>query len=126
MNQVNNDAAAEQPTLVFLSKAQVLKKIPVTAPTLWAWVRAGKFPVRAPFLQTKPYGSQRRWTRGCRRVRIVNTNPLPEETTMGYKNEKTPAGEMTGVNGVSDGGALNCQHTTVIGGAGKAKVRLND
>ena len=40
---------------------------------------------------------------------------------MGYKNEKTPAGEMTGVNGVSDGGALNCQHTTVIGGAGKAQ-----
>ena len=44
MNRPNNDAAAEQPTLVFLSKAQVLKKIPVTAPTLWAWVRAGKFP----------------------------------------------------------------------------------
>jgi len=44
MNQGNNDTAAEQPTLVFLSKAQVLKKIPVTAPTLWAWVRQGKFP----------------------------------------------------------------------------------
>ena len=44
MNQTNNDAAAEQPTLVFLSKAQVLRKIPVTAPTLWAWVRQGKFP----------------------------------------------------------------------------------
>ena len=44
MNQANNDAAAEQPTLVFLSKAQVLRKIPVTAPTLWAWVRQGKFP----------------------------------------------------------------------------------
>ena len=44
MSQANNDAAAEQPTLVFLSKAQVLQKIPVTAPTLWAWVRAGKFP----------------------------------------------------------------------------------
>jgi prophage regulatory protein len=29
---------------VLLSKAQVLKKIPVTAPTLWAWCRAGKFP----------------------------------------------------------------------------------
>jgi prophage regulatory protein len=41
----NNDAAAaEPPSLVFLSKAQVLQKIPVTAPTLWAWVRAGKFP----------------------------------------------------------------------------------
>jgi len=40
---------------------------------------------------------------------------------MGYQNEKTPAGETTGVNGVSDGGALNCQHTTVIGGAGKAQ-----
>jgi prophage regulatory protein len=44
MNQTNNDAAAEQPTLVFLSKAQVLRKIPITAPTLWAWVRVGKFP----------------------------------------------------------------------------------
>jgi len=44
MNQTNNAAAAEQPTLVFLSKAQVLRKIPVTAPTLWAWVRQGKFP----------------------------------------------------------------------------------
>ena len=44
MSQTNNDAAAEQPTLVFLSKAQVLRKIPVTAPTLWAWVRQGKFP----------------------------------------------------------------------------------
>ena len=53
MNQTNNDAAAEQPTLVFLSKQQVLKKIPVTAPTLWAWVRAGKFPrPRAIFNKT--------------------------------------------------------------------------
>ena len=49
----NNDAAAEQPTLVFLSKTQVLKKIPVTAPTLWAWVRQGKFPrPRAIFNKT--------------------------------------------------------------------------
>ena len=41
----NNDAAAaEPPSLVFLSKAQVLRKIPITAPTLWSWVRAGKFP----------------------------------------------------------------------------------
>ena len=30
--------------LIFLSKAQILKKIPITGPTLWAWVRAGKFP----------------------------------------------------------------------------------
>jgi prophage regulatory protein len=44
VTQTNNDAAAEQPTLVFLSKAQVLRKIPITAPTLWSWVRAGKFP----------------------------------------------------------------------------------
>jgi prophage regulatory protein len=43
MSQVTNDAAADPP-LVFLSKAQVLKKVPVTAPTLWTWVRAGKFP----------------------------------------------------------------------------------
>ena len=41
---------------------------------------------------------------------------------MGYQNEKTPAGETTGVNGVSDGGALNHrQHTTVNGGGGKAQ-----
>jgi prophage regulatory protein len=44
VSQTNNDAAAEQPTLVFLSKQQVLRKIPITAPTLWSWVRAGKFP----------------------------------------------------------------------------------
>ena len=44
MNRPNNDAAAEQPTLVFLSKKQVLAKVPVTGPTLWSWVRAGKFP----------------------------------------------------------------------------------
>jgi prophage regulatory protein len=30
--------------LVFLSKAQVLKKVPVTGPTLWDWVRKNKFP----------------------------------------------------------------------------------
>ena len=41
---------------------------------------------------------------------------------MGYQNEKTPAGETTGVNGVSDGGDLNHrQHTTVNCGAGKAQ-----
>jgi prophage regulatory protein len=44
VSQTNNDAAPEQPTLVFLSKAQVLKEVPVTGPTLWSWVRAGKFP----------------------------------------------------------------------------------
>jgi prophage regulatory protein len=44
VSQATNDAAAEQPTLVFLSKQQVLQKIPITPPTLWAWVRAGKFP----------------------------------------------------------------------------------
>jgi prophage regulatory protein len=37
------EAAAEL-ELRFLSKTQVLAKIPITAPTLWAWVRAGKFP----------------------------------------------------------------------------------
>jgi prophage regulatory protein len=43
MDRVTNDAEPT-PSLVFLSKAQVLKKIPVTSVTLWAWVRAGKFP----------------------------------------------------------------------------------
>jgi prophage regulatory protein len=44
MNQANNDIEAEPPALVFLSKAQVLAKIPISPPTLWSWVRAGKFP----------------------------------------------------------------------------------
>jgi len=44
MNQENKDAAAEQPTLIFLSKAEVLRKIPITPPTLWSWCRTGKFP----------------------------------------------------------------------------------
>jgi predicted DNA-binding transcriptional regulator AlpA len=51
MEQTTKDEAIE--TLVFLSKQQVLKKIPVTAPTLWAWVRQGKFPrPRAIFNKT--------------------------------------------------------------------------
>ena len=54
MNQANNDAAAEQPALVFLSKAQVLRKIPITAPTLWAWVRAGQFPGPRAISPNKP------------------------------------------------------------------------
>ena len=40
----NNTLEADQAPLVFLSKKQVLAKVPVTAPTLWAWTRAGKFP----------------------------------------------------------------------------------
>src|SRR5271169_120357 len=44
-NTTYDDAAAEPAApLVFLSKKQVLRKIPVTAPTLWAWCRAGRFP----------------------------------------------------------------------------------
>jgi prophage regulatory protein len=39
-----SEQKAQAAELVFLSKAQVLKKVPVTPPTLWAWVRAGKFP----------------------------------------------------------------------------------
>ena len=51
MEQTTKDEAIE--TLVFLSKQQVLKKIPITAPTLWAWVRQGKFPrPRAIFNKT--------------------------------------------------------------------------
>jgi prophage regulatory protein len=41
--QANTEAAAE-PALVFLSKKEVLRKIPITAPTLWSWVRQGRFP----------------------------------------------------------------------------------
>jgi prophage regulatory protein len=40
----NNDVAAAAPPLTFLSKKKVLEKIPVTAPTLWSWIRQGKFP----------------------------------------------------------------------------------
>jgi predicted DNA-binding transcriptional regulator AlpA len=43
-SSTNNDAAAEPAELVFLSKKQVLAKVPITAPTLWTWVRHGKFP----------------------------------------------------------------------------------
>jgi prophage regulatory protein len=43
-NQASNDVEATPPSLVFLSKAQVLKRVPVTGPTLWSWVRQGKFP----------------------------------------------------------------------------------
>jgi prophage regulatory protein len=42
VEQTIKDGALEP--LVFLSKQQVLRKIPITAPTLWSWVRAGKFP----------------------------------------------------------------------------------
>ena len=50
---INNDIEAEPPALVFLSKKQVLAKVPVTGPTLWSWVRAGKFPrPRAIFNKT--------------------------------------------------------------------------
>ena len=44
MDQVTDDDEAAAPPLVLLSKAQVLKKVPVTGPTLWSWVRQGKFP----------------------------------------------------------------------------------
>jgi len=52
VSQANN-IEAEPPALVFLSKAQVLKKIPVTAPTLWSWVRQGKFPRPREIAQNK-------------------------------------------------------------------------
>ena len=51
MEQTTKDEAIE--TLVFLSKQQVLKKIPITAPTLWAWVRQGKFPRPRAISQNK-------------------------------------------------------------------------
>ena len=40
------DADEEPPDkpLVFLSKQQVLDRIPITGPTLWNWSRTGKFP----------------------------------------------------------------------------------
>jgi prophage regulatory protein len=44
VSQTKNDIEAEPPALVFLSKSQVLAKVPITGPTLWAWVRARKFP----------------------------------------------------------------------------------
>jgi predicted DNA-binding transcriptional regulator AlpA len=53
VNQANNDAAAEQPTTVFLSKAEVLRRIPISPPTLWSWCRAGKFPAPRILSQNK-------------------------------------------------------------------------
>jgi predicted DNA-binding transcriptional regulator AlpA len=40
----NQHAPAAEPPLVLLTKAEVLAKIKVTGPTLWMWVRQGKFP----------------------------------------------------------------------------------
>jgi predicted DNA-binding transcriptional regulator AlpA len=34
----------DKPPLVFLSKQQVLARIPISGPTLWHWSRTGKFP----------------------------------------------------------------------------------
>jgi predicted DNA-binding transcriptional regulator AlpA len=45
-NQDDDDRAeAKPPAIVFLTKKQVLARIPITAPTLWSWCRAGKFPM---------------------------------------------------------------------------------
>jgi prophage regulatory protein len=45
MQAINeDDVEAAPPSLVFITKKQVLRKVPVTGPTLWSWVRAGKFP----------------------------------------------------------------------------------
>src|SRR5262249_45666768 len=87
-------------------------------PTLWSWIRQNKFP-----RPRSKGGLPTKLTSGCERVRIADTNPLPQETTMESQNEKTPAGEATRVNGVSDGGALNHRpHTTVKGGGNKAQI----
>jgi predicted DNA-binding transcriptional regulator AlpA len=43
MSQDNNEAAAE-PALVLLSKAEVLRRVPVSWPTIWNWIRQGRFP----------------------------------------------------------------------------------
>jgi predicted DNA-binding transcriptional regulator AlpA len=43
-----------EPELVFLTKKQVLAKIPITAPTLWAWCRSGKFPRPREISLNKP------------------------------------------------------------------------
>jgi prophage regulatory protein len=51
---VNVDNSEAEPGLVLLSKAQVLAKIPITAPTLWAWCRAGKFPRPRAISPNKP------------------------------------------------------------------------
>ena len=45
-SQERKDAEEEPPDkpLIFLSKQQVLARIPITGPTLWHWSRTGKFP----------------------------------------------------------------------------------
>ena len=99
MNQTNNDVAVEKPTLVFLSKAQVLQKIPVTAPTLWAWVRQGKFPrPRAIFnktvwvaaevdawMEARPHREYKRITTGDDHgVSMRKPPPVRRRGSMGY------------------------------------------
>jgi predicted DNA-binding transcriptional regulator AlpA len=38
------EPALDQEELTFLSKQEVLARIPITGPTLWNWSRTGKFP----------------------------------------------------------------------------------
>jgi prophage regulatory protein len=38
------DKEVAEPPLIFLSKQEVLRRIPVTAVTLWQWVRSNRFP----------------------------------------------------------------------------------
>jgi predicted DNA-binding transcriptional regulator AlpA len=40
----NVDAEAERSATRLISKQEVLRRVGVTFPTLWAWMRAGKFP----------------------------------------------------------------------------------
>jgi len=51
VEQTTKDEAVE--TLVFLSKQQVLAKIPISPPTLWSWVRQGRFPRPRTLSQNK-------------------------------------------------------------------------
>jgi hypothetical protein len=57
----SNDDAAKPAPLVFLSKRQVLAKVPVTAPTLWAWCRdpAKNFPKPRALARSEPNGVDR-------------------------------------------------------------------
>ena len=68
---------AQATELVFLSKAQVLKKIPITAPTLWAWVRAGKFPRPRIIPQNKTVWLQSEVHEWMQSRPLRNYKPIP-------------------------------------------------
>jgi predicted DNA-binding transcriptional regulator AlpA len=65
-----------EPELVFLSKKQVLAKIPITAPTLWVWCRSGKFPRPREISPSKPVWVASEVDRWMKDRPFVNYKPI--------------------------------------------------